>query len=269
MAKTCKSCGKEYKGEFCEHCGYGDPNLTVKAAEKYKTNTPVRFMTPEQKETYYAELKKKQAQQRSTGKRKKDPKMMRAMIITVIAAVLIIFGTLFGTGVIGFAEKETDVVEKYLKAINDRDFDKYASCFPNEMRKDYEADLTATGLSEKEYMDLFNADFAEEYGADFTITYTILKSDEMTEYSTDGYKEAYGTVPNISEAKLVITDVTFKGSKGSEKFRMNFYVGKVGRRWKLFNLEYDAGIITPNMEINNPDDNTESDNIEANTSSEE
>ena len=48
---------------------------------------------------------------------------------------------------------------------------------------------------------------------------------------------------------MVVTDVTFKGSKGEETFRMNFYVGKVGRHWKLFNLQYEPGIITPDMEI--------------------
>lgn len=249
MAKTCKSCGKEYKGEFCEHCGYGDPNLKTKAADKYKkSSTPVRFMTAEQKKEYYENLKKEQ-RERAAGKKKRDKKMVVTLIVLAAAALLLIFGTLFGTGVIGFNEKNTDVVVKYLDAINERDFDKYVSCFPKEMKKDYEKDLAESGYSEKEYMEQFNSDFAEQYGDDFTIGYQIGKTELMTEYSLEGYKEAYGVTPNVTEAYLVVTDVTFKGSKGEETFKMNCYVGKVGRRWKLFNMEYDAGIITPDMEI--------------------
>ena len=249
MAKTCKSCGKEYKGEFCEHCGYGDPNLKTKAADKYKRQIPVRYMTPEQKEEYYAQLKKEQQERIKNGGRKTDPKSKRLLIIVAAAALIIILGTLFGSGVIGFNESSESVVEKYYTAINERDFDKYASCFPNEMRKDIESDLKASGLDEKKYMDAFNADFAEEYGEDFAMTYKILKSETITEYSLDGYKEAYGTVPNISEACIVITDVTFSGNGKKDTFRMNCYVGKVGRKWKIFNLEYDPGTITTDMEI--------------------
>lgn len=253
MAKTCKSCGKEYKGEYCEHCGYGNPDLKTKAADKYKkSTTPVRFMTAEQKAEYYAELKKQQ-QERLAGGKKRDPKMVRLLIVLAIAALLIIFGTLFGTGVIGFNEKNTDVVDKYFTAVNERDFDKYVSCFPKEMRKDYENDLKETGYSEKEYMEEFNSDFSEQFGSDFKIGYDILKVETITDYSLDGYKQAYGTTPNISEACLVITEVTFKGSQGEETYRMNCYVGKVGRHWKLFNMEYDAGIITTDMEIDVPD----------------
>ena len=57
MSKICKSCGKEYKGEFCEHCGYGDPDLEIKAVKKYQTNKPVRFMTAEEKEEHYKNMK--------------------------------------------------------------------------------------------------------------------------------------------------------------------------------------------------------------------
>jgi hypothetical protein len=266
MAKTCKSCGKEYKGEFCEHCGYGNPNLKIKAAKKYKkSTTPVRFMTPEQKAEYYEELKKKRQE---GGKKKRDPKMVRLLIVLIIVALLVVFGTLYRSGVIGFNEQSTDVVEKYLDAINDRDFDSYVSCFPKEMRKDYENDLEETGYSEKEYMEAFNADFAEEYGSDFKIGYEIQSAKTITEYSTDGYTEAYGTTPDISEANIVIVDVTFKGSEGEETFRMDCYVGKVGRHWKLFYMQYEAGTITTDMEIANPEDYTDDEDTDVSSAEE-
>lgn len=249
MSKICKSCGKEYKGDFCEHCGYGNPDLKTKAAEKYKTKTPVRYMTPEQKDEYYEALKKKQQERARGGAKAHDPKQVRLLIVIAFAVALLVFGTLFRTGALGFGEKNTDVIEKYFKAINDRDFDKYASCFPPEIRKSIEQDLKETGYSDKQYMDAYCSDFATEYGGDFKIYYSLLKTEEMKTYDMTEYKTAYGSVPEISEAYNVVTDVTFEGSSGSETFRMNCYVGRVGRHWKMFNLVYDAGTITPDMEI--------------------
>lgn len=249
MAKVCRSCGKEYKGEYCEHCGYGDPNLKTKAAEKYKKNTtPVRFMTPEQRAEYYAQ-QKKDYRERVEGKKKRDPKQVRLLIAVSVGVLALIFGTLFGSGVLGFNEKADDIVHKYLTAINERDFDAYASCFPKEMKKDIEQDLAATEFSEEEYMEEFNSVFAEEYGNDFKIEYNILRDETLESFSLDVYRESYGVTPNVSEACLVITDVTFNGSAGKETYRMDFYLGKVGRHWKVFNLQYEAGIVTPDMEI--------------------
>ena len=34
--RICKSCGAEYKGEYCDKCGYGKPDVTSKALEKMK-----------------------------------------------------------------------------------------------------------------------------------------------------------------------------------------------------------------------------------------
>lgn len=248
MAKTCKSCGKEYKGEFCEHCGYGDPNLKTHSADKYKSATPVRFMTPEQKKEYYESLKNKEEDRiKKGGKKERDPKQVRLLIVIACAVVLLILGTLFGSGLLGVGEKSTDVVEKYFHAVNDRDFDSYASCFPKEMKADYEKDLADTGFTEKQYMDAFCADFAEEYGDDFKLEYNIINSKPLEEYTMNGYKEQYGTVPNISEADLVVAEVTYRGSKKTEMFRYNCYVGKVGRHFKLFYVEYDPGIVTTDM----------------------
>ena len=60
MSKICKSCGNYYEGDYCTKCGYGNKNLKVKAAEKYKKATkPERFMTDQEKKEYYALQQKK------------------------------------------------------------------------------------------------------------------------------------------------------------------------------------------------------------------
>lgn len=248
MSKTCRSCGKEYKGEFCEHCGYGDPNLKTHAADKYKTETPVRFMTPEQKKEHYASLKKKEEERRKNGgKKQRDPKQIRLLVIVAAAVGLLIFGTLFRSGTLGTGETNTDVVERYFAAVNERDLDKYLSCFPPEMKKDYEQDLADTGFTKREYMDAFCADFVAEYGPDLLLEYEILSAKPLADYSMDEYKAAYGSVPSISEAYMVIVEVTYHGSQGSDSFRYNCYVGKVGRHYRLFNIEFDPGIVTADM----------------------
>ncbi len=258
MMKICKSCGKEYKGDYCEHCGYGNPDLKTKAADKYKkSTTPVRFMTAEQKAEYYEQKKREYAERTQNGK-KRDPKQTRILIVAAVGVAVLIFGSLFASGVLGFNEEPDIIVEKYLTAIDQRDFDNYVSCFPKEMKRDYEKDLADTGFTEEEYMEEFNSVFIDEFGDNFKLEFNILRTDKLEEFSLDGYKQQYGTVPKVEEACIVVTDVTFKGSNGSEVYRMDFYLGKVGRRWKIFNLQYEAGIITPDMEINDPEaDQTE------------
>lgn len=249
MAKICASCGKEYKGEYCEHCGYGDPNLKTHAADKYKTKKPVRYMTPEEKEAYYAELKEREKERRKTGKKQRDPKQTRLLIITAIVVVLFIVGTLFMSGSFGGAQDPNELIEEYFTAINERNFGDYAACMPYEIKREVEADLAATNYSESEYMEAYCADFAEAYGSDFVIEYSIGSAEVIDDYSMADYKAAYGSVPKITEAQLVVVNVTFRGSKGEETFVMNAYAGKVGRNWKMFNLAYSPGTITPDMEI--------------------
>ncbi|MBQ8378381.1 MAG: hypothetical protein IJX42_04535, partial [Oscillospiraceae bacterium] len=93
MIKYCKSCGKEYKGDYCEHCGYGKPDLEVKAYDKYKVNKPERFMTDEEKAQRAEELKakreavKKQENKTSSQRRKAQTKSSQWGFI--IVAVLV------------------------------------------------------------------------------------------------------------------------------------------------------------------------------------
>lgn len=249
----CKSCGKDYKGEFCPHCGYGDPNLKTHAADKYKTKTPRRYMTPEQKAEYDEALRQKELA-RKKGEKVRDPKQTRLLIIVAAAVAIIILGTLFGSGALGINEKNTDVIEKYFNAINDRDFDRYIDCYPKEIKQSLKDDLDETGYSKEKYMEAYCADFAAEYGDDFKINYSVLKTEEMSEYDMSDYKAAYGSVPELNEVYNVVMELKFEGSGGSDSFRMNCYVARVGRHWKMFGLVYDPGTITTDMEIEDPEE---------------
>lgn len=243
--KICRSCGKEFKGAFCEHCGYGDPNLKIHAADKYKTEIPVRFMTPEQKAEHNEKLKKKEEEKIKNGsKNKHDPKQIKILVIVAAAALFFILGTLYRSGAIGKKELNTEIVTKYFSAIEDRDLDSYLKCFPSEIKKELEEDLEATGYTKEQYMEALCEDITELCGDDLTIECDILNTKPLKEYSMEDYKAAYGTAPDISEAYVVYADVTFSGSKETQTYRYNCLVGKVGRHYKMFDLEYDPGIIT-------------------------
>lgn len=246
MSKVCKSCGKYYDGEFCPHCGYGNKDLKTKAANKYKKHTkPVRFMDDAEKQEYYERLK--QEHEQKTSQKKAAPKSNKNLLIAVaVVAVGIIVAGLIRSGVISWGEK-TDVINTYFEAITDRDFDKYISCFPAEMKEDYEKDREELGCSKDEYMEKFVEVFKDEYGDGFTVSAKCGKETKLEDYNMDKYKSTYGSVPSISEAYVVVTDVTLRGSEKTSDEQFFCYVGKVKGSWKLFNLEYSAGTLTPEM----------------------
>ncbi len=245
MAKICKSCGKEYKGEFCEHCGYGDPKLKTHAADKYKKK-PSGYVPPDERKgskSGKTKSKGKSGKAKNSSRRQRDPKQVRLLIVLSIAVAVMIGWALIGSGIFGAGNSSAEVVDNFFKAVNERDFDKYAKCHSKEQKKAIIDDLRETGLTEQQYMDEFRAPFAEEYGSDFTVNYTILSTEKMTNYSMDEYREAYGTVPTISEAECVVLDVTFEGSAGSETFRMHAYCAHIGLSWRLMELGYAPGVI--------------------------
>ena len=234
MSKVCKSCGKYYEGEYCTNCGYGNKNLKVKAAEKYKVAEKKRNAG---NIDIYNQNKDKSSEQARKNNKK------NLLIFVVIIAIGVIAAGLVSSGVFSSREK-TDVINNYFDAINERDFDKYISCFPSEMKKDYKNDRKTLDCSKEEYMDMFVSDFEEMYGKGFSISVKLGKEKLLEEYSMDGYKEAYGTVPDISEAYVVSVTVTLNGSESSEEAHMECYVGKVLGSWKLFNIEQVAGTVT-------------------------
>jgi len=245
MSKICKSCGSYYDGEYCTQCDYGNKDLKVKAADKYKKHTkPIRFMTEEEKQEYYERLKKEREQQVSQPKRNKSNKNL--LIVVVIIAIGVVIGGLIKSGVISWGDK-TDVINDYFDAINERDFDKYIDCLPTEMKEDYKNDRNELGCSKDEYMEEFVSVFKEEYGDNFSVSVKCGKETLLEDYNVDNYKNAYGRIPKISEAYVVVASVTLRGSEKTSEEQFFCYVGKVSGKWKLFNLEYSAGTLTPEM----------------------
>ena len=84
---------------------------------------------------------------------------------------------------------------------------------------------------------------------------------EKSEIDLTDYEAQYGSKPSISEAYVVICEVTYSGSKATEDFQYDCYVGKVSGKWKLFNVQYRAGTITTDMEVTDPEQYADSDDI--------
>ncbi len=259
MSKICKSCGSYYDGDFCTKCGYGKQTKS-KALEKYKKYTkPERFMTDEEKKEFYDRQREKN-KQKAQGKRTDPHARRNALIIIAFVAAVVIGAVLIKNGTL-FSSDKTDVINQYFSSLSQRDFDSFTKCFPSEMKKEYENERETLGYSKEEYMREFLKDFTEEYGEGFSITVNCGKETALEEFSLSEYKNKYGSVPSVSEAYSVVADVTFSGSKKTDNFRYNCFVGKVRGKWKLFNLEYSAGIIDPTMEIENPEQYADSSSL--------
>lgn len=225
MSKICKSCGEYYDGEYCTKCGYGNKSIKVKSVDKYKKRSSKGRVN---NSSIYDEKKNHAAVKKNTNK--------NILIFVIIVALGVIVAGLISSGVFS-REKKSEVVKNYFEAINQRDFDKYLKCFPSEMQEDYEADLKETKLSKEEYMYKFMSDFESAYGKGCSINATCGKEKKLDNYSMEEYKKTYGQVPKISEAYVISVDVKINGTKKSDETHMECYVGKVGMKWKLFNIE--------------------------------
>lgn len=241
MSKICKSCGNYYEGDYCTKCGYGNKNLKVKAAEKYKKATkPERFMTDQEKKEYYALQQKKNQEKTAKSKEKSHKNLL--IFVSIVAIAVIIIG-LISSGVFSKEEK-TDVIYDYFNAINERDFNAFIDCFPSEIKKDYKNDRETLDYSKTEYMDKFAEEFENEYGSGFSINVTCGKEKLLENYSMTDYEAQYGSVPNISEVYIVSVIVEITGPEKTEESHMECYVGSVNGSWKLFNISEVAGTIT-------------------------
>lgn len=164
---------------------------------------------------------------------------MAVVVIGVIVAVL------YKSGVI-FSSTKTEVIEKYFKSIQTSDFDSFVECFPKEMKNEYEQQRTEGGYGKEQVMkEVLYGDFIESYGSDYTIDVSFGRETKLdkSEYDLSEYKSFYGSAPNVSEAYEIVTNVTFKGSKGSEDAKLYIYVGKCSGKWCIFNITQDNGIV--------------------------
>ena len=253
MSKLCKSCGNYYDGDYCDKCGYGNPNLKTKAADKYKKpTTPERFRTEEQKEQYakWAEEEREKKGDAERAKPKNSKAAVQMLIVVAVVVVGVIVGVLIKTGAI-FSSSQKDVVSDYFTAVQQGDFDKFVKCFPDEMKNDYIKERKELGYSEEDYMNALYGSFKESYGDDYTIDLDFGKSTKLEkgDYDMSEYKNKFGTVPSISEAYEMVVNVNFKGSKDSETAKLYMYVGKCSGKWKIFNITQDNGIIDKSMQI--------------------
>lgn len=236
MSKLCRSCGEYYDGEYCEKCGYGDPNIKTKAANKYKKPTkPEKYRTDEEKELYAKWEKERRGDK---VKAKRDPKAgLKTLIIVAIVAIAMVVLIFFKSGII-FKVNKTDVIEKYFKAIYTCNFDDFTQCQPDQVKKDYENDLKESGLSKDSYLKELYKDFREDYGDDYKINLKYGKQEKLdkSEYNMSAFKKQYGSVPNISEVWEIAVTVEFSGSKKTDTMNMYVRIAKCSGEWKILSL---------------------------------
>ncbi|WP_417122183.1 hypothetical protein, partial [Ruminococcus bicirculans (ex Wegman et al. 2014)] len=193
----------------------------------------------------YAEWEKEKKEDTEI-KRHYDPNAgKKTLVIVAVVVIGVIVAVLYKSGVI-FNSTKTEVIEKYFKSIQTSDFDSFVECFPNEMKNEYEQQRTEGGYGKEQVMkEVLYGDFIESYGSDYTIDVSFGRETKLkeSEYDLSEYKSFYGSAPNVSEAYEIVTNVTFKGSKGSEDAKLYIYVGKCSGKWCIFNITQDNGIV--------------------------
>ena len=237
MPKICKSCGKEYTGEFCEHCGYGNPNLEIKAAKKYETKIPERFLPPEEQERL-AKERLAQGKKPKTTKQKRNQKIL--LIILVIAVAGIIFFVLYNQGM--FSSKDpNELVNQYFTSISEMDYDKYNACFSSDLAKENNKGIKSQGLDKDTAMETLYSDYINVFGKGFKSTIKIddtldMDKGDAIEQEMD-YQEQYGKSVSLEEGKIVKTTVKFEGFKSSEDVKFEVYVARIGAKWCILNVK--------------------------------
>lgn len=239
MPKICKSCGKEYTGEFCEHCGYGNPNLEIKAAKKYETKIPERFLPPEEQERLAKErLAQGKRPKTKTTKQKRNQKIL--LIILVIAVAGIIFFVLYNQGM--FSSKDpNELVNQYFTSISEMDYDKYNACFSSDLAKENNKGIKSQGLDKDTAMETLYSDYINVFGKGFKSTVKIdetldMDKGDVIEQEMD-YQEQYGKSVSLEEGKIVKTTVKFEGSKSSEDVKFEVYIARIGAKWCILNVK--------------------------------
>ena len=234
--RICKSCGAEYKGEYCDKCGYGKPDVTSKALEKMKKEgaKPVRFMTPEEKEAYYAELKLKNAGKKKAQKKVKASKS--AVLAIFLMAAIIIAVSLFATGTISIGSK-TAVIESYFEAIENKDYSAFSASLHPSIKQQYDNDITDLGATKDNYMqDYYCKDLDERYGEGFKIKTELSDPVKLSDTEIKAIKLESG-VNDIKTPYKVDTKVTFSGSIMTETADLTIYVSNQSGGYKIFFLK--------------------------------
>ena len=239
MPKICKSCGKEYTEEYCEHCGYGNPDIKIKAAEKYKTKTPERFLPPEEQERLAKErLAMGKKPKTKTTKQKKNQRIVLITLIILVAGI--IFFALYSQGIL-LKNSPEELVEQYFTSIAEMDYDKYNGCFTDDLADANDKGIKAQDLKKDEALKVLYSDYIDVYGKDFETDVKIDKVSDMNKgeiiEEEMNYQSQFGKVISIEEGKNIKATVKFEGSKSADETEFNVYAAKIGSRWYILNVK--------------------------------
>lgn len=160
------------------------------------------------------------------------------LIVLVVAAAAVI---LYRNGVLGGSSGQ-DVVEKYLNAICQKDFDSYVSTMPPKIADDHRNDRAELGLDGAEYMRQLYADYFEEFGDDMTVQVTFTGKSRPDAVYVDNFKQSYEEIYG-EELKLgtvfeIDVSALFSGEKSRSIVEIEFYTTKIQGEWRVVGADY-------------------------------
>lgn len=239
MPKICKSCGREYTQEYCEHCGYGNPDIKIKATKKYQTKIPERFLPPEEQERLAKErLAKGKRPKTKTDKQKKNQKIVLIALIILVAGI--IFFVLYSQGIL-FSNNPKQLVNQYFTSISEMDYDKYNNCFTDDLADANDKAIKAQGLDKDEALEVLYSDYINVFGKGFKTDIKIEETSDMNKgeiiEEEMNYQTQFKKTISIEEGKNIKTKVKFEGSKSTDEIEFNVYAAKLGSKWYILNVK--------------------------------
>lgn len=233
MIRYCKSCGSEYKGDYCENCGYGKPAERAKAFEKYRSNRRRSEENSENKENSEKQGSKKDGR-RMTG--------AQAGVVVGVAVVTVgvLLWSLWRDGIIGSGDK-TQPITDYFEAIAENDYGKYIGSMPKAIAKTYDEYIDGHGLSEESFVRDSYSDYYDILGDSFTVDVRCGEEEKVSDAEIAdaeiNYERDFGEEVSIKEAYKIYVEVTYKGSRAQETYYYDVYVAKIGFHWYVISID--------------------------------
>ncbi len=156
---------------------------------------------------------------------------MKKIIVVLVLAVSLCVGCDKIKELVGGKERTAEaLLDQYIEAYMNTDFDKMVDIMPSFMTKN-STTLTKESLSKA----LVNS--KEEFGDDFKITYEIkekklLSSEELSKLN-DSLQDYFKTTESASECYYLDGTITFAGSKRTDPDPLGTYHCKYSGTWYL------------------------------------
>ncbi len=228
----CKNCGKELpENGVCECGAVATPIEEVKEEIK-EVKEEVAQAVETVTENVAEAVSANNAPTTSGGTDVKMLAIIGGAAVVGLIIIIALFSAIFGGGY-------KKPVEKYFKALQKADMDKYLECFCDDVAEEYEEIIDDHYDDEfEDYIEVMIDALEDDYGKNIKFKVKFEEKDEMKNRDIKDYEDTLDV--DISKGYEVKFTLTVKGKKDKDELDFVALVGKVdGEGWKLLETPYE------------------------------